>query len=69
MLFELAQRSFFCFVNLIKKSICFHKKETFLEVSSISLKTFYDKPIILKKATKVSPPIASVSLVLTINKR
>jgi hypothetical protein len=45
----------FCKVN--KKSICFHKKkETFLEVSSISLKTFYGKPIMLKKAHEASLP-------------
>jgi hypothetical protein len=43
----------FCFVKLIKNQSVFTKKETFLEVSSIFLKTFYNKPIMLKKDTEI----------------
>jgi len=43
----------FCKVNK-KINLFSQKKETFLEVSSISLKTFYNKPIMLKKAPEAT---------------
>ena len=57
MLFELAQRSFFLFCKFNKKINLFsQKQETFLEVSSISSKTFHDKPIMLKQPCRRREP-------------